>query len=132
MALPRIATRAEWLAERRALLAEEKVLTRRRDELSTKRRNLPMVPVDEGYRFSIPDGSVSLLDLFDGCPQLAVRARRRVDRWLVLLPRPDGAGPAGGVGGARGPSGVRPVGQARPRVLTARSRLAVAVSRWGR
>ena len=34
---------------------------------------------------------------------LVVRARRRDDRRLVLLPRPDGARSPGGVGGAEGP-----------------------------
>ena len=72
MTLPRIATRDEWLTERLALLAEEKDLTRRRDELNTKRRNLPMVPVEKDYRFSGPTGARSLLDLFEGRAQLIV------------------------------------------------------------
>ena len=45
MSLPKIATRAEWLAARQELLAKEKDLTRQRDALSTARRNLPMVEV---------------------------------------------------------------------------------------
>ena len=45
MALPRIASREEWRAARVELLAEEKAMTKARDALSTKRRNLPMVEV---------------------------------------------------------------------------------------
>ena len=42
-----VGTRAEWLAARTALLAEEKELTRRSDELARKRRALPWVPVEK-------------------------------------------------------------------------------------
>lgn len=70
--LPTVATREEWLAARVELLAEEKALTRRRDELSARRRELPMVPVEADYRFEGPDGAVSLLDLLAGRPQLIV------------------------------------------------------------
>ena len=70
MALPRIASRDEWLSARRALLEEEKAATRARDRLNTKRRNLPMVEITKGYEFEGPDGRVSLLDLFEGRQQL--------------------------------------------------------------
>ena len=72
MSLPRIATREEWLAARTALLEEEKALTRARDALNARRRELPMVEVTEDYTFEAPSGRVSLLDLFDGCRQLIV------------------------------------------------------------
>jgi predicted dithiol-disulfide oxidoreductase (DUF899 family) len=71
--LPEIATRAEWLAARTELLAEEKAMTRARDALSTKRRLLPMVKVDTDYSFEGPEGTRSLLDLFDGERQLIVQ-----------------------------------------------------------
>jgi predicted dithiol-disulfide oxidoreductase (DUF899 family) len=70
--LPEIATSEEWRSARKALLAEEKALTRARDELNAKRRQLPMVRVDKNYIFDGPDGEMSLLDLFDGRPQLIV------------------------------------------------------------
>ena len=54
------------------LLAREKELNRRRDELAAQRRRLPWVPVDEDYRFEGPDGTSSLHDLFDGRSQLIV------------------------------------------------------------
>ncbi len=72
MALPRIVSRDEWLVARKNLLAEEKAMTRARDALSTRRRELPMVRIDKGYVFDGPDGKASLLDLFDGRRQLIV------------------------------------------------------------
>ena len=72
MSLPEIVTRDEWLAARRALLEQEKELTRRRDALSAERRRLPMVEVTEAYRFTGPQGEVGLADLFDGRQQLIV------------------------------------------------------------
>ena len=42
----RIGTQEEWKAERDALLADEKELTRRGDELTRRRRELPWVPVE--------------------------------------------------------------------------------------
>ncbi len=72
MTLPTIASRDEWLAARTALLAEEKELTRQRDALNVKRRELPMVEIDKDYAFEGPDGTVGLPDLFDGRRQLIV------------------------------------------------------------
>jgi predicted dithiol-disulfide oxidoreductase (DUF899 family) len=43
---PRIATPAEWLAARKALLKKEKELTRQKDALSAERRALPWVRVE--------------------------------------------------------------------------------------
>ncbi|HEV7721358.1 MAG TPA: DUF899 domain-containing protein [Iamia sp.] len=73
MALPEIVSPEEWRVARIALLEEEKALTRARDELSTHRRQLPMVEVEADYRFTGPDGvEATLLDLFDGRRQLIV------------------------------------------------------------
>jgi predicted dithiol-disulfide oxidoreductase (DUF899 family) len=72
MSLPRIASRDEWFAARRELLLEEKELTHRRDALSTKRRNLPMVEIEKEYVLHGPDGDVGLADLFEGRRQLIV------------------------------------------------------------
>ena len=72
MSLPPIATREEWLAARKALLAKEKQLTRQRDALNTERRMLPMVEIDKDYVFEGPAGRATLLDLFDGRRQLIV------------------------------------------------------------
>lgn len=67
-----IVDRAEWRARHRAHLDEEKALTRARDELSAKRRQLPRLEITEPYVFDTPDGPRSLLDLFDGQRQLVI------------------------------------------------------------
>jgi len=68
----RTGTQEEWQAARDELLAEEKELTRRSDELARKRRELPWVPVEKEYRFETAAGTRSLADLFDGRSQLLV------------------------------------------------------------
>jgi len=73
MSLPTVVGREEWLAARKELLLEEKAMTRARDALSTRRRQLPMVRIDKEYAFDGPDGKAGLLDLFDGRRQLIVQ-----------------------------------------------------------
>jgi predicted dithiol-disulfide oxidoreductase (DUF899 family) len=68
----RIGTQEEWQAERDELLAEEKELTRRGDELARERRELPWVAVEKDYRFETEAGTKSLAELFDGRSQLLV------------------------------------------------------------
>jgi predicted dithiol-disulfide oxidoreductase (DUF899 family) len=68
----RIGTREEWQAERDELLAEEKQLTRRNDELAERRRALPWVPIEKDYSFETEDGTKSLAELFDGRSQLLI------------------------------------------------------------
>src|SRR6185312_2626351 len=68
----RIATQEAWQTERDAMLAEEKELTRRNDELARKRRELPWVLVEKDYRFETAQGTKSLAELFDGRSQLLV------------------------------------------------------------
>ena len=68
----RIGTQEEWQAERDELLAEEKELTRRGDELARKRRALPWVTVEREYRFETEDGERTLAQLFDGRSQMLV------------------------------------------------------------
>ena len=68
----RLASQEEWKVERDALLAEEKELTRRGDELARKRRELPWVAVEKDYRFETEHGARSLAELFDGRSQLLV------------------------------------------------------------
>src|SRR3954468_9291428 len=68
----RIATQEEWQAERDALLAEEKELTHRGDDLAEKRRTLPWVPIEKEYELETADGKRSLTDLFDGHSQLLI------------------------------------------------------------
>jgi predicted dithiol-disulfide oxidoreductase (DUF899 family) len=68
----RIGTQEEWQAERDELLKAEKELTRRGDELASKRRELPWVPVEKDYRFETEGGTKTLAELFDGRSQLLI------------------------------------------------------------
>ena len=67
-----VASRAEWLAARRALLAKEKEATRLRDAVAADRRALPMVRLDKPYEFDGPDGRTTLRALFGDRRQLVV------------------------------------------------------------
>lgn len=69
---PSVASRAEWLAQRKALLEREKEYTKQGDKLSADRRRLPMVRIEKNYVFDGPEGKKSLRDLFDGRRQLIV------------------------------------------------------------
>src|SRR3954452_9114392 len=68
----RVGTQEEWQAEREALLAQGKELTRLGDELAERRRRLPWVAVEKDYRFETGEGIKSLAELFDGRSQLLV------------------------------------------------------------
>ena len=65
-------TREEWLAARLELLADEKALTRRSDELARRRQELPWVRMSKEYSFQTDEGPASLADLFAGRSQLLV------------------------------------------------------------
>ena len=67
-----IVSRDDWRTARLALLKEEKELTRRGDELTRRRSELPWVRIDKEYRFETDNGSASLTDLFKGRSQLLV------------------------------------------------------------
>jgi predicted dithiol-disulfide oxidoreductase (DUF899 family) len=68
----KIVSHDEWIAARKAHLAEEKAFTRARDALSKKRRELPWEKVEKTYVFDGPSGKESLADLFGGRSQLIV------------------------------------------------------------
>jgi predicted dithiol-disulfide oxidoreductase (DUF899 family) len=71
--LPEIVSAETWEQERDQLLVAEKEATRVLDGLAARRRRLPMVAFDNArYTFDAPDGPRSLLDLFDGRPQLVI------------------------------------------------------------
>jgi predicted dithiol-disulfide oxidoreductase (DUF899 family) len=72
MSLPQIVTPTEWQAARDALLVKEKEATHARDALAAERRRLPMVAYRNDYVFEGPDGTATLLDLFEGRRQLIV------------------------------------------------------------
>jgi predicted dithiol-disulfide oxidoreductase (DUF899 family) len=72
MAKPHVVSAEEWQRARDELLGAEKDATRTLDTLAARRRRLPMVRFDSGYTFDTPDGPKTLLDLFEGRPQLVV------------------------------------------------------------
>lgn len=70
--LPPVVSAAEWEAAREALLVKEKAMTRALDDLAAERRRMPMTRFGNDYVFDGPDGKATLLDLFEGRPQLLV------------------------------------------------------------
>ena len=68
--LPEIVSEAEWRTANDAQLEKEKAHTRAGDALAAERRRLPMMPFPTGFSFAGPDGERSLLELFEGRPQL--------------------------------------------------------------
>ncbi len=68
----KVVSREEWLKARTAHLAAEKEFSRRRDELSRQRRELPWEKVEKNYVFEGPDGPETLADLFRGRSQLVI------------------------------------------------------------
>jgi predicted dithiol-disulfide oxidoreductase (DUF899 family) len=68
----KVGTQEEFDAARQDLLAEEKELTHRNDELAEKRRELPWVPIEKQYRLETDEGTKTLAELFDGRSQLLV------------------------------------------------------------
>jgi predicted dithiol-disulfide oxidoreductase (DUF899 family) len=66
-------SREEWIEARKALMAQEKELTRARDRLGEARRALPWVRVEKAYAFDSIEGRKGLADLFRGRPQLVVQ-----------------------------------------------------------
>jgi predicted dithiol-disulfide oxidoreductase (DUF899 family) len=52
----KIVSHDEWIAARKAHLAEEKAFSRARDALGRKRRELPWEKVEKKYLFDGPNG----------------------------------------------------------------------------
>ena len=71
-AYPDVATRDQWLAARKKLLAREREVTHLRDAVNAERRRLPMVKVEKDYVFEGPDGERRLADMFEGRNQLYI------------------------------------------------------------
>lgn len=69
---PPVVSPDDWNKARAEMLAKEKALTRARDALAADRRRMPWMAVEKAYRFEGPQGSASLLDLFEGRRQLIV------------------------------------------------------------
>ena len=69
-ALPPVVDRATWQAELDALRAREKEHTREGDAIAAARRRLPMVEVDATTPLVGENGTVTLLEAFEGRRQL--------------------------------------------------------------
>jgi predicted dithiol-disulfide oxidoreductase (DUF899 family) len=71
--LPNIVSAEKWKEERDQLLIAEKEATRLLDEIAARRRRLPMVAFDNAqYGFDASGGTKTLIDLFEGRPQLVI------------------------------------------------------------
>ena len=70
--LPKVVSHEEWQREIDQLRVKEKEITRATDVVNALRRKLPMFSIDKDYEFEGEEGKVTLLDLFDGRPQLIV------------------------------------------------------------
>ena len=68
----KVVSHDEWIAARKAYLADEKAFPRARDEFARKRRELPWEKIEKTYLFDGPNGKESLADLFGGKSQLIV------------------------------------------------------------
>jgi predicted dithiol-disulfide oxidoreductase (DUF899 family) len=121
-ALPEVVSREEWLAARKELLIKEKELTRAQDRVNADRRRLPMVRIDKPYRFEGPNGTVILLDLFEGRPQLVMHHFM----WIYHIDA-NGAEHPRDTGCPSCSSAADGIGKLRP--LAARGTTLVAVSR---
>jgi predicted dithiol-disulfide oxidoreductase (DUF899 family) len=69
---PKVLPHDEWLAARKALLAQEKAFTHARNALAAARRELPWERVDNTYLFDGPSGVTTLPQMFEGRGQLIV------------------------------------------------------------
>jgi predicted dithiol-disulfide oxidoreductase (DUF899 family) len=72
MELPKVVPAEEWEAANERIIAKEKALTREGDALAAERRRQPIMRVEREYEFEGPNGTATLLDLFDGRRQLFI------------------------------------------------------------
>jgi predicted dithiol-disulfide oxidoreductase (DUF899 family) len=72
MEKPPIVSGEQWQRARDELMEAEKAATRALDALAARRRRLPMVKFAQRYQFDAPRGKQTLLDLFEGRPELVV------------------------------------------------------------
>src|SRR5690242_19003146 len=86
MAHPPVASREQWLVERKKPLTHEKELTRHRDRVNAERRRLPMVKIDKDYVFDGPNGKRTLTDLFAGRRELIVYHFMFDPSWAKVCP----------------------------------------------
>src|SRR4029453_6503599 len=69
-ARPAVVSQTEWDAALAAVTEREETVAAAMDHLAAARKRMPMVRVENDYRFEGPDGPRSLPELFDGRSQL--------------------------------------------------------------
>ncbi|WP_313104829.1 DUF899 domain-containing protein [Stutzerimonas nitrititolerans] len=69
----KVVSEQDWLTAHSAHLLAEKEVTRQRDALSAKRRQLPWRRIEQDYLFHDAGGPVRLSELFDGRSQLVIK-----------------------------------------------------------
>jgi predicted dithiol-disulfide oxidoreductase (DUF899 family) len=69
-ARPPVVSQTDCDAALTALTEREEAVAAEMHELAAERKRMPMVRVEQDFRFEDPDGDRSLLDLFDGRSQL--------------------------------------------------------------
>jgi predicted dithiol-disulfide oxidoreductase (DUF899 family) len=69
---PPVVSQKDWHAALQQLLVKEKAHMRAGDALAAERRRMPWMLVENKYEFDGPNGKVSLLEMFEGRPQLIV------------------------------------------------------------
>ena len=67
---PSVVSAADWEAALSDLAEQELAAAEQLDRLAASRKRMPMVRVEQDYRFEGPHGDVSLLDLFEDRHQL--------------------------------------------------------------
>ena len=67
---PPVVSQGEWDEALRAMTEREEAVAAAMHELEAARKRMPMVRVEQDYRFEGPDGPRSLRELFDGRSQL--------------------------------------------------------------
>ncbi len=82
-----IVSQEEWLAARKALLAQEKEELRVRDAVNAARMSLPWVKIEKNYVFETPEGTKTLSELFAGRSQLLVYHFMLGPDWTEGCPR---------------------------------------------
>jgi predicted dithiol-disulfide oxidoreductase (DUF899 family) len=73
MSVPRIVSADDWLGERKELLAAEEQAAQLLASVRERRSELPATVVEKKYQLEGPNGTVSLLDMFEGRRQLIVQ-----------------------------------------------------------
>lgn len=70
VARPPVVSQSQWETSLAAISEREKTVAEPIDQLGAARKRMPMVRVQQDYRFEGPDRERSLVELFDGRSQL--------------------------------------------------------------